>query len=81
LLFEKYGHTEAYEKSKQLAHEALEGGLPLADVIVKDREASSYWKKFSKKQKNIILQPDLYYSGIAAQKALHIANTWTAKLK
>jgi adenylosuccinate lyase len=77
LLFEKYGHTTAHEKSKHLAHQALEAGVSLAEIIVNDKEANTYWERFTEKQKNIILHPDRYYTGIAVQKALTVAETWS----
>jgi adenylosuccinate lyase len=76
LLFEKYGHTTAHEKSKALAHSAMESGTPLVDVIASDAEASEYWNKFTDSEKQIITEPEKYYIGKAAEKARHIAKSW-----
>lgn len=76
LLFEKYGHTTAHEKSKALAHQALESNTPLVDVITADAEASEYWNKFTDSEKQIISEPEKYYIGRAAEKARRIAQTW-----
>lgn len=76
LLFEKYGHTTAHEKSKALAHSAMESSTPLVDVITSDVEASEYWDKFTDQEKQIITQPEKYYIGRAAEKARRIAREW-----
>ena len=77
LLFEKYGHTEAHEKSKALAHTALEAGKPLVEVIAADAEAASYWQKFTETEKQIIEAPELHYTGLAAQKTHDINQKWS----
>lgn len=76
LLFEKYGHTTAHEKSKALAHSAMESGTPLVDVISSDSEANEYWNKFTDNEKQIISEPETYYIGKAAEKARSIASNW-----
>lgn len=76
LLFEKYGHTTAHEKSKALAHSAMESGTPLVDVISSDSEANEYWNKFTDNEKQIISEPETYYIGKAAEKAKRIAKNW-----
>lgn len=76
LLFEKHGHVQAHEKSKELAHQALSEGLPLAEVIEQDTEARAYWQKFSSTEKNIIKSPEKYYTGLAAKKARLIAKQY-----
>ncbi len=68
LLFEKYGHTEAHEKAKDLAHQALETGKTLVEVIAGDPEATEYWQKFTPKEQQIIREPEIYYTGLATQK-------------
>ncbi len=75
LLFEKYGHTEAHEKSKALAHKTLEAGISLAEIIAHDDEAKSYWDKFSDTEKQIIQQPEKYYTGRATQKTKMIISS------
>lgn len=76
LLFEKHGHTQAHEKAKALAHQALAAERPLADVVAEDREAVVYWQKFSRYEQQIIAQPERYYTGLAAQKAQKILKKW-----
>lgn len=76
LLFEKYGHTAAHEKAKALAHKALATDTPLVGVIAKDKEANSYWQKFTAAERKIIEQPEKYYTGLAVQKTRQIVKTW-----
>jgi len=75
LLFEKYGHTTAHEKSKALAHQALESNTPLVDVITSDSEATEYWNKFTENEKQIISEPEKFYTGRAAEKARAIVQS------
>ena len=76
LLFEKYGHTTAHEKSKTLAHQALESNSSLVDVITNDSEANEYWNKFTETEKQIISEPEKYYTGRASDKARSIASLY-----
>jgi adenylosuccinate lyase len=80
LLFEKYGHTEAHELSKQLAHQALSENTPLVDVINQNEQAKQYWDKFTDGEKQIIQEPEKYYTGLAAQKAKAVAAIWKNRL-
>jgi len=75
LLLEKHGHTAAHELSKNLAHKALQQGLTLQEAITSDEEAKAYWQKFSENEKQIITEPEKYYTGQAAQKTNQILNS------
>ncbi len=77
LLFEKYGHTEAHEKSKALAHNALEKNTSLTEAITSDPEANKYWQRFTESEKKIIQEPEKYYTGLAAQKTRDIVARWS----
>lgn len=68
LLLEKYGHTNAHELSKSLAHQALLNGKTLAEIIQTDDEAKTYWQKFTEKEKRIIKEPEKYYIGLIKQE-------------
>jgi len=76
LLLAKHGHTQAHEKSKALAHEALEKGVPLVTIIEKDEEAFGYWQKFSDTEQKIIVAPEMHYTGLASKKAKQLASKW-----
>lgn len=79
LLLAKYGHPAAHEKSKELAHRALEKKSTLADIIQKDSEALDYWWRFTKKEQQIITQPEKYYTGLSAKKARIVVTDWKKK--
>jgi adenylosuccinate lyase len=76
LLLAKYGHTEAHELSKRLAHTALEQTKPLAEIAKTDAESKPYWQKFTVPEKQIITEPERYYTGKATEKARAIIKTW-----
>lgn len=76
LLLEKYGHTTAHEQSKALAHEALERGVSLYEVASSNESIASYWQQFSDAEKALLQQPELSYTGRAAQKARAIYQHW-----
>lgn len=80
LLLAKYGHLEAHEMSKALAHQALAKKRPLVEVIQADSEASAYWQKFSPAERKIITEPERYYTGLSAKKARMIAKAWRRRL-
>jgi adenylosuccinate lyase len=80
LLFEKHGHTRAHEKSKELAHQALAESKPLADVVQADKEAKTYWGKFTEAERAIVTDPDKHYTGLATTKARSIHDYWKARL-
>lgn len=81
LLFEKYGHTKAHEKSKALAHLALSNKANLVDVIKDDDEASKYWRKFTAQERLIIESPHKYYTGLAANKTKILVKKWRQQLE
>ena len=80
LLLEKYGHTEAHEVSKSLAHTALESDKSLFDVASKDNSIGEYFAKFTDDEKNILQEPEKYYTGLASQKAIAVVDTWQERI-
>lgn len=76
LLLEKYGHVQAHELSKKLAHQALDQGKTLAEAIQSDSEGRKYWDMFSDDEKQIVISPEKHYSGLAADKAKLIVKNW-----
>lgn len=79
LLLEKYGHTEAHEIAKQLAHTALEGGKTLYEVASTDKSIADYFDKFSDAERQILAEPEEHYTGLAAQKAQAVHDLWKSK--
>ena len=80
LLLEKYGHTEAHEVSKALAHDALERDKTLYEVVSSDNSIAEYFSKFSDTEKQILQEPEKYYTGLASQKAIAVLNTWQDRI-
>jgi adenylosuccinate lyase len=81
LLLAKYGHPQAHEASKELAHKALEAGQPLHQAVAEDAAMAAYWQRFTESEKAIITQPEMYYTGIAAAKAKLLARHWKHTIK
>ncbi len=80
LLLEKYGHTTAHEKSKDLAHDALAKQSSLYEVAQNDKSLLAYWKKFTDQERLLIKSPEAKYTGLAAQKAITVHDFWYKKL-
>lgn len=76
LLLEKHGHTAAHELSKTVAHEALERRIPLHQAAQENAELAEYWQKFTDREKQFITEPEVYYTGLATEKAKKIAAQW-----
>lgn len=80
LLLEKYGHTTAHEVSKALAHKALQEKRPLHEVVAEDDSLKPYTAKFTEAERQILQEPERYYTGLASQKALAVHKHWQAQL-
>ena len=76
LLLEKYGHITAHEVSKALAHKALENGKTLYEIASNDKGIADYFKQFTPVEKQILEEPERYYTGLAAKKALAVHSHW-----
>ncbi len=81
LLLEKYGHTTAHEVSKALSHKAIETDKSLYAIASQDNDIQSYFQQFTDKEKQILQEPEKYYSGLASQKALTVHDHWQEFLK
>jgi adenylosuccinate lyase len=80
LLLEKYGHTTAHEVSKALSHQALEANKTLYEVASTDPGIADYFSKFTDNEKQILQEPEKFYTGLAAQKAHIIHDHWQLEL-
>lgn len=81
LLLEKYGHTEAHEVAKQIAHQALANEQTLAAVAANDESIQQYWTQFSEAEKELIASPEVAYVGKASEKTQTIVDEWQAYLQ
>jgi adenylosuccinate lyase len=79
LLLEKHGHTAAHEAAKEIAHMALEKKLSLAEVAKTDSQIGDYWAKFTDTEKQLIISPELTYTGAATKKAHEISQRWRSR--
>ncbi|HWB39425.1 MAG TPA: adenylosuccinate lyase [Candidatus Saccharimonadales bacterium] len=77
LLLEKYGHTQAHETSKKIAHEAQAAGRSLYEAASTDTSIADYFAKFTDSEKKILENPEKNYTGLAAQKARQIHDFWS----
>jgi len=77
LILGKLGHTDGHEKAKSIAHSALDAGLSFGDAVKNDDEVmNEYWSKMTEDEHNMILEPEIYYTGLAHDKAKAIAAKW-----
>lgn len=80
LLLEKYGHTTAHEVAKTLSHQALESSKSLYEVASQDPGIADYFAKFTDAEKQILQEPEKYYTGLATAKALATYEHWQKAL-
>lgn len=80
LLLEKYGHPNAYEASKAIAHTAIESQQSLYDAVSTTPAIGQYWQKCTDKERQLIQRPEDTYTGLAAKKARSVYNFWHDKL-
>jgi adenylosuccinate lyase len=80
LLLEKYGHTSAHEVSKELAHKALESEQTLYEVVSQDGSIAEFFSKFNDRERQILQEPEKYYTGLAVQKAKAVHDKWQASI-
>jgi adenylosuccinate lyase len=80
LLLEKYGHAQAHEAAKSIAHAALEAKTTLFAAAEQDNAIKDYWAQLTDQEKEFIKHPETSYTGLAAKKAMLIHDYWRTKL-
>jgi adenylosuccinate lyase len=80
LLLSAYGHPNAYEYVSKLADESYTSGIPLTELVLKDKSLQPYLQKFKPKQLETISDPSKNL-GIASKKAEKISTLWEQRLK
>jgi len=80
ILLAANGHPDAHEAVRVLTLEAQRQGKPLQEIIKKESSLKPYLKKFSKKQSEIISNPEKYI-GIADRKTESICKFWKKELR
>lgn len=74
------GHPDAHEKVRMMTLRAQDRNTSLWHVISTDDEMKPYLARMTERQRQLIAEPSLY-AGIAAKKALAIAERWKEKFK
>ncbi len=69
------GHPDAHEKVRQLTQQAIRDGIGMEELLVSDSELAPYIARMSDDQRRVMSDPTLY-TGIAAERAVEIANIW-----
>ncbi len=80
ILLAAHGHPDAHETVRQLTLKSQSAKKPLQEIIKKEHSLKPYLKKFTKKQKEIITNPEKY-TGIAAKKTESVCGYWKKELK
>lgn len=80
ILLAAHGHPDAHETVRQLTLKSQSAKKPLDEIIKKEPSLKPYLKKFTKKQKEIITNPEKY-TGIAAKKTESVCDYWKKELK
>ena len=80
ILLAAHGHPDAHEAVRQLTLEAQASKMPLTKIINNKQSLMPYLKKFTKKQKEVIANPEKYI-GIAPKKAENVCSYWKKKLR
>lgn len=73
-------HPDAHEYVRKKTIESQRTGIALKNLVSKDAEIQPYIDKFSKKQLEVINNPEKYL-GIASQKTESICQFWNKELK
>ncbi|OGS22690.1 MAG: adenylosuccinate lyase [Elusimicrobia bacterium RIFOXYA2_FULL_39_19] len=74
------GHPDAHEYVRELVKSSVQTGKPLVELMKKDPDMKQYLSKFSKKQLDIITNPQKYI-GIADKKTENVVKNWEKLLK
>ena len=79
IILSSLGHPDAHRYVGELADKSYEIGTPLIDLVREDPELQPYLQRFTEDQLGILTNPSSYL-GIAPQKALAVANSWSHRL-
>jgi len=80
ILLATHDHPDAHEITRQLTLKSQLTKKPLQEIIKKESSLQQYLKKFSKKQLEIIKNPENYV-GIASKKTETVCRFWKKELK
>ena len=80
ILLAANGHPDAHEYVREMTLKAQLERKPLIELVQKDKSIQAYLKKFSKKQLDILYNPEKY-TGIAAEKTEMVCGLWKKEFK
>jgi adenylosuccinate lyase len=74
------GAGHAHEVSRKIALEARSSGRSVLDIAAENPEAAPVLAKLTEAERNILGEPERYYTGLAAQKVDQICDYWEKAL-
>ncbi len=80
ILLAAHNHPDAHEYVRKLTLESQQTGKPFRELLLRDPGLKPYLDKFSKRQIEILKNPERY-TGIAAKKVENICGFWKKELK
>jgi adenylosuccinate lyase len=80
ILLAAHNHPDAHEYVRELTLKSQTTGKPFRELFFKDDKLKKYITKFTKKQIEILKNPENYV-GIAAKKVEKICGFWKKELK
>ena len=80
ILLAAFNHPDAHEYVREKTLESQKNNEPLKNIIKKDETIKEYLNKFSKKQLEILNNPEKYL-GIAAEKTEKVCDYWKKEFR
>ena len=80
ILLAANGHPDAHEYVREMTLKSQLTKQPLISLVRNDKSIQPYFKKFNKKQLEIINNPEKY-AGIAAKKTEMVCEYWKNELR
>ncbi len=80
ILLAAHNHPDAHEHVRELTLKSQQTGKPFRELLFKDSSLKAYFSKFTKKQIEILKNPEKYI-GIASSKVEKICGFWKKELK
>lgn len=74
------GHPDAHEAVRRFSMQARAEKRTIEEIAREDACIKTYFEKMTPKQRNVFQYPSRLYTGIAAEKARHVAEYWISAL-
>ncbi len=79
ILLAAHNHPDAHEYVRELTLKAQKTKKPFRELLFQDKEIKNYINRFTKKQIDILKQPESYI-GVASKKTAEICSYWKKEL-